>query len=814
MLPASAGIASQGGRQGTTRAASAGFSDRLPRVAPLARLAQASSPSPGDADAHALLFGRDSTTGIVSVDADLNGRARVWRRVGDQVERTDHAFPNWFLVTSLELLAHLSAEQHTADWWRASHGQVTLTEPLAVVELDSDTGEDVDAYRFLVLTTSLAEVETALVETANKRDGSEATSLGDLRGLVLMWHPIEQFLTLTGRTYFKGMPFSALRRFQFDLETTGLNEDRDRIFMISLGDSSGWRDCLDTTVLNEADMISRFVKTVQSRDPDPLENHNIFGFDMSFLVKRAARLGVPLAIGRDGSEPWLETDVFDGGERPEPFLRWRVAGREVIDTQHAVRRYGLAAPDMRRHGLKDAARYFGFARSDREYVPGAEIWSTYRADPERIRRYASDDVDEVDGLSRRLLPATFDLATMLPRTYERIAADTGAAALWELLLVRAYLQQGRAISAPTPRLLRPNASPKSELFIRGVIGPAMRTVVSRLLPCVLAERSTAATNDALSLMPRVLKTLLEQPDGLNGGAAALAAAAHGYLASPGLFSDPQAANEASSTAREYLDRVIREAVDRGCRAVGIDGEQIVFGIPSNWGPALEAELANAARTHLPSGVELGYIGHYDSLYTRSPGATITLGPDDAVTLIGPAFRAGRLERFGESFMRQAAAFALRADAAGLRQVFLHTVHLLRTCQIALEELSVQVTLHKSLAQYRRGGTHEEPYEVLLAAGIRSWRVGQRIRYFRARGGEPRLLQEGDGASALDADAEYYVQRLTGLYCQQFAHAFTRDDFARIFRLPAGDGPFEEAHLAASLADIKTIATPVTPTAAG
>jgi hypothetical protein len=103
---------------------------------------------------------------------------------------------------------------------------------------------------------------------------------------------------------------------------------------------------------------------------------------------------------------------------------------------------------------------------------------------------------------------------------------------------------------------------------------------------------------------------------------------------------------------------------------------------------------------------------------------------------------------------------------------------------------VQVTLHKSPQQYRRGGTHEEPYEVLLGAGVRAWRVGQRIRYFHARGGEPRLLQEGDGASAADADADYYVQRLSSLYAQYFVHAFRRADFERIFSVPDGNGPFE------------------------
>ena len=54
-------------------------------------------------------------------------------------------------------------------------------------------------YRYLVLTSDLGEVETALVEMSNKRDGGQAQSLADLRGLVLVWHPIEQFLSLTGR---------------------------------------------------------------------------------------------------------------------------------------------------------------------------------------------------------------------------------------------------------------------------------------------------------------------------------------------------------------------------------------------------------------------------------------------------------------------------------------------------------------------------------------------------------------------------------------------------------------------------------------
>ncbi|MBV8951177.1 MAG: ribonuclease H-like domain-containing protein, partial [Actinobacteria bacterium] len=501
------------------------------------------------------LSGCDPTTRIVGVEADASGRARVWRRLDHGVELIEQRFPNWFLTTSLDLLDHLPARIQNADWLRANHGRVSTSEPLVVVDLDLPPGVHDDAYRFLVLTTNLRETETTLLETASKRFGDEAGSLHDLRGLVLTWDPVEQFLMLSGQTFFKDMSFDGLHRFQFDLETTGLNEDRDRIFMISMFDSTGWHACLDTLDRSEDEVLRRFVQIVRERDPDVLENHNIFGFDLAFLARRAGRLGVELALGRDGSEPRLETDVFDSGERAEPFLRWRVAGRQVIDTQHAVRQFAVRAPDMRRHGLKDAARYFGFARGDREYVPGAEIWSTFQSDPDRVRRYAADDVEEVDGLSRRLLPAGFELAQLLPRSYERVAADTGAAALWEPLLVRAYLHEGHAIVAPRPRVQHLEPA-RAELLVSGMVGPAVRANAHPLLPCILADRQVASANDVLGVMPVTMAELLAQ--GTSAGPRQLSSAAHTCLASPGLFTDPDAAAQASAIARQYMTAFLED----------------------------------------------------------------------------------------------------------------------------------------------------------------------------------------------------------------------------------------------------------------
>jgi len=123
------------------------------------------------------------------------------------------------------------------------------------------------------------------------------------------------------------------------------------------------------------------------------------------------------------------------------------------------------------HGLKAAARYFGVAAPERTYLAGAEVFSTYQRDPESVRRYALDDVTEVDGLSQRLLGAPFALAGMAPRRYERLASAGPAMGILEPMLVRAYLHNGAALprqAADSAAVLGSHAGGATHLFAEGV----------------------------------------------------------------------------------------------------------------------------------------------------------------------------------------------------------------------------------------------------------------------------------------------------------------------------------------------------------
>ena len=248
-------------------------------------------------------------------------------------------------------------------------------------------------------------------------------------------------------------------------------------------------------------LLARLVARVRAADPDVIENHNLHGFDLPFLDRRARRLGVPLALARIGP-PGLRqraarrgVAVGEGDDRRR--IRLVAPGRELIDTMDAVLRHAFATSDLRERGLKAVARHFGLAGPDREQIRGDLIHEVYRRDPARVRRYAIADVEEVAGLSRVLGGAAFALARMAPRRYERLADAGAATGVIDPLLVRAYLRSNTALPAHQPGDGTPHAGAALHLFASGVAQRVVKADVASLYPSLMRAYRIGPARDRL-----------------------------------------------------------------------------------------------------------------------------------------------------------------------------------------------------------------------------------------------------------------------------------------------------------------------------
>ena len=739
--------------------------------------------------------GWDPTPGIVSVWAEWDGRAIVWRRLPDtgRLIREDVRFRPWVLLDRLD------------DVPQGARGGRS---GLAYRELSGP-----GALRYLV----------------HAEDGRPLRALRALpRERAVVLPPEEQYLVATGRTYFRDLPFDQLHRMQFDLETTGLDAAHDRIFMIATRDASGVLDLLEAHGegnVAEADLIARLVAKVSAVDPDVIENHNMHGFDLPFLARRARTLGVALSLGRIG--PGLRQRAARRGvtvdEEAKARVRYVAPGRELIDTMDAVMRYGFSTGDLPWRGLKAVARHFGVAGPEREMIRGDQIHEVYRRDPDRVRRYAAADVEEVAALARILGGAAFALARMAPRRYERLADAGPATGIIDPMLVRAYMRAGTALPAHSDTDREVHTGAALHLFATGAAEHIVKADVASLYPSLMRAFRIGPRRDSLGALLSLVDTLVERRleakalgkaaapgsaerhthEALSGAMKLVVNSAYGYLAAGGgltRFADVQAANEVTRRGRDVLDLMCRALADRGVTLLEADTDGVYFAVPETWTETDERRVVSEVAALLPPLVQLEFDGRYRAMLSHEPKNYALLGYDGTLILKGVAFRSSRAEPFGERFLRRALARLLPGDVGGVREIFAETVWALRRRELPTWDVSSRVRLTKSPERYAhvREGRRELVYEALLRAGRTEWSAGDRVRVYRRLDGEGGVVAEGDDGmydpqaiDPRDYDAEHYIRVLRETFAERLSRAVTPEAFAAIVADPSQPSLFDE-----------------------
>ena len=752
------------------------------------------------------LWGWDDTPGIVSLYAEADGRVQLWRRIpetGALVVESERFRP-WVLLDRLDDIRHLGS------------GLVREGEgfgPIRYRELEGP-----GALRYLVSADDGRILTTAILAGASVRLGQRLSHLRELGDdSVLALSPEEQYLVSTGRTYFRGLAFDQLQRLQFDLETTGLNAQRDRVFMISVRYPDGSTEVLEArnaTSDAEADLIRRLMECVRRADPDVIENHNLHGFDLPFLDRRARTLGIPLSLGRVRGaglrQRAARRGVVSADADDKRRVRFVAPGRELIDTLDAVRRHDMSARDLPGHGLKVVAKYLGIAAPDREYIRGDLIYTTYRSDPERVRRYATDDVEEVAALSRIMGGPAYALAQMAPRRYERLADAGSATGVIDPLLVRAYVHAGAALPAHETGDGTPHTGAALHLFAAGVAHRVVKADVASLYPSLMRSYRIGPARDRLGALLTLVDGLVEQR--LEAKAAGRAApagsaerhtneamssalkiivnSAYGYMGAIGLtrFSDVHAANEVTRRGREVLALMCRELSARGVTLLEADTDGVYFAVPHEFAEDDERRVVAEVAALMPPLIQLEYDGRYAAMLSHEPKNYALLGYDGVLTLRGVAFRSSRAEPFGEHFLRRAIAKLLVNDVAAVRDLYLATMEDLRARALPTHDVSSRVRLTKSPEEYAasRSSRRELTYEALLSSGQTTWDVGDRIRVYRKPGGDGGIAahhEPGDAEPPRDYDIDYYVRLLHDTYAERLARAFRAEDFDVVFADP-------------------------------
>ena len=671
------------------------------------------------------IFGRGAMEGIVALEPDFrSGTATVYTRSGERVERRSVPLQSWVLGRktmddSVELagrhpLRHLLVERY---------------------------GRAMEFARNLASDQRLAYLD-----------------------------PVTSHLVSSGETFFRGLEFSQLRRLAFDIETLDIYPDRPdgAICLIGVRDSSGFERILSVDEFpSEAALIEAFVRLISERDPDLIEGHNVFNFDLWYLTERARRAGIPLALGRDGALMTLDDSLRRSVPNGMIAKYYRVPGRQIADTFFSVMRWDVARR-LPNYKLKAVVRHLGIGDESRALVDAANMRALW-ADPmerAKLKAYCLDDARDTDRLSRLVTPNEFYQTQMVPESLQGLAF-VGIGSRIERLLVRAYL--ARRHSIPRPRTGEPIEGALAAALEIGVFENVVKCDVESMYPSLMLARGIKPQDDDLDAFLPMLAGLRDMRlaakrrahDARDSGDAASAFAADGlqhafkilinsffgFLGTNGLhFNDPAAAARVTDAGRNVMECMVASLREQGARVIEIDTDGAFFQPPENDDGRTIVERAALA---LGEGLQLAYEERYPAMLSLMPKNYALRRDSGDLVLRGSALRSARDEPFGRALVAGVARALLEHRERDITALVQDVVMRIREGRLKVEEFCRRETITPK--------TMNSPANRRLANAIseRGLAVGDKVRVYQRVGGEFALSDEYAG----DEDRENLVRRV-------------------------------------------------------
>src|SRR6267143_2153933 len=574
-----------------------------------------------------MLFGADPTSRIVAIELGETGTVKVHRRQKDGSTATD-------------------VEPFHPFVWADSD----------VVDLGIEAEKLKGDLKFGWLITSDSWKELIALRNGLKSAGRDFFGLTD---------PVQHYLTATGRTLFKDLPFEELKRMQLEV----LAND-ERIMSVAVSDNTGWEELIvvDPKKAEESERsaIKRLTSLIKERDPDVIEGHNVFRFDLPYLVARAKKTKTKLDWGRSGGFLRSRPSRLQIAEKTIDYPKFTIDGRHFVDTFLLAQFYDVGMRSLSGFERIDVERHFGFCDGEElSSLTGKELQRAYIENDEKFRQRALCAVRETRAVAELLSPSYFIQAQIFPYNYQDVIVRGNATRI-NALFLREYLRQRHSI--PEMPMARSFEGGFTAIYFTGVARNVWHCDVASLYPSIMLQFDCFPVTDELQIFRHLLTDLrsfrleakgqmqLADKEGnrprwhhlhaLQNTFKILINSFYGYLGfAQGHFADFDAAARVTQIGRELLQKMIAWLNKRDAQVIEVDTDGIYFvppdaeivGRPSrspvqdggqNARPTIE-ELRKDLAAILPPGIEVEFDEQFDAMfsYKAKNYALLTRGGD-------------------------------------------------------------------------------------------------------------------------------------------------------------------------------------------
>jgi DNA polymerase I len=575
--------------------------------------------------------------------------------------------------------------------------------------------------------------------------------------------PVQQFLLATGKTLFKGMEWSDLRRMQIAL---------DGQQSIGLADNTGWTETIGRSDFKKLNEI------IAQRDPDVIEGHDLFKKILPALAAHARNAKVKLTWGRDGSVLTSRASRLQVAEKTITYPKYEMHGRHFVDTYLLAQVYDVSARTLESYELADVAAHLHIGRQATD--------ATDEEDAKAGKPLASQDATIVRELVDSLGASYFQQAKIFPYNYQDVTVR-GQATKIDSLFLREYLRQGHSIP-DFPKVVAYEGG-YTDIFFTGVARKVWHCDVASLYPSVMLGFDVFPAQDKLGIFRGMLTDLrkfrleakqemrVETVPAKRAGLQALQTtfkilinAMYGYMGfSQAHFADYDAAAKVTQTGRELLKKMVGRLRELGAEVIEIDTDGIYFVPPKK---PNEEKLQRGVAEVLPAGIEVEFDEQYAAMFSYKAKNYALLTRDGELIIRGGAFKSRGLEKFQRVFLEKTIRFLMDEKPDEIEKMRVEFEQKIRNREWSIEWLMKTDTLQESLAQYSKkieGSSRNRAaaYELALKSG-KNYQPGDQVSYYITGTKKnvsayenSKLVSEWKPAER-DENVEYYAAKLNDL----------------------------------------------------
>jgi len=606
--------------------------------------------------------------------------------------------------------------------------------------------------------------------------------------------PVQHYLTATGRTLFKDLPFEELKRMQIEvLSVAGIDEpgDKDHVMSIALSDNTGWEELLivDPKDIEQSELgaLKRLTSLVKERDPDVIEGHNLFRFDLPYLVARSKKGKTKLDWGRSDGFLRSRPSRLQIAEKTIDYPKFTVGGRHFVDTFLLAQFYDVGMRSLAGFERTDVARHFDLCDNDEiSALTGKELQRAYMDDTDTFHRRALCGVRETRALSDLLSPSYFIQAQIFPYNYQDVIVRGNATRI-NALFLREYFRQRHSI--PELPMARAFEGGYTDIFFTGVARNVWHCDITSLYPSVILQFDCFPATDQLQIFRHLITDVrafrLEAKaemraekdparqhhlQALQNTFKILLNSFYGYLGfAQGHFADFDAAARVTQIGRDLLKKMIDWLGEHGAQVIEVDTDGIYFVPPVKI--AID-ELRDDLAKKLPEGIEVEFDEQLEAMFSYKAKNYALLTKDGDVIIKGGALKSRGLEKFQRVFLEEMIKLIMQGKPEAIVDLRNEFDRKIRNREWKIDMLIKTDTLQDSLNKYRAkiassARNRAAAYELALASG-RNYKPGDQISYYiKATPKKVPAYEAAKPASEFDPEnrdenVDYYVAKLDEL----------------------------------------------------